>query len=148
MKERLKTFLFQVQGHRVLLAAVASSGLRPLVPGPLCEMAPDICWGVTGRPGWRGAVPGDPLFSAPHAPRAWPQPADPSLGSASEDGVYLPCLSPAGRALPIAEKATIQQKGFVRPGPQGKPARSIGFSPFVSRLKTWPSPPLSLKRPS
>lgn len=54
----------------------------------------------------------------------------------SEDGVYLLRSSPAGRALPIAEKATVQQKGFVQPRPQGKPTHSIGFSPFVSRLKT------------
>lgn len=142
MKERLKTFLFL--GPRGIVCRWQQWPARDSLH---CSLGHFATWPltsvggggwVTSRHGQLGSCHrGHPLRCPPHPP---PVP-DPNLQTprralALEDGVYLPCSSPAGRALPIAEKATIQQKGFVRPGPQGKPARSFGFSPFVSRLKT------------
>lgn len=119
-----------------------------------CSLRHFVRWPLTSVRAWLASMGnedlslGTPSLLLPHAPHAWPQHADPSLGCALEDGVYLLHSSPAGRALPIAEKATVQQKGFVWSRPQGKLTHRVGLSPFVSRLKTWPSPPLSPKRPS
>lgn len=149
MKERLQTFLFRIQGTSCAagsagqLGSLSAAPLATLSDGPWHLFRDDSQVWVIGTSHW-----GHPLRCSPMPPHVWPQPADPSLGCALEDGMYLLHSSPVGHALPIAEKATVQQKGFVWSRPQGKPTHRVGLSSFVSRLKTWPSPPLSPKRPS
>lgn len=144
MRDRLIAFLFWVQGA---LCAASSGGQlecpsadpsATLWAGPWHLLGGDWLACVIGSCHW-----GHPLCCPP-APCAWPQPADPSMGSGLEGGVYLPCSLPAGRALPIPTKPPSSKRALFDLDPR----EGTGFSPFVSRLKTWPSPPLSLKQPS
>lgn len=147
MRDRLITFLFWVQG--ALCAASSGDQLeRPstdpsatLWDGPWHLLGGDWLACVIGSCHW-----GHPLCCPP------PPGPDPNLQTprwALVWRVLCTCRAHCQQVVPShRRKATLQQKGFVRPGPQGKPTHSIGFSPFVSRLKTWPSPPLSLKQPS